>query len=114
MEMLLSIILSIFIGFWLLGLIGKFFLRYWLLKKQRQMEQQMRDGGFSSNGGGFSGSFGSGAFRGFYGSGTAGGTNQNKSNPKPEGEVTIDKTNITSQHTINKKIGEYVDFEDVK
>lgn len=115
MEMLLSIILSIIIGFWLLGLIGKIFLRYWLLKKQRQMEQQMRNGGYSSDGGGFSGTFGSGPFRGFYSTGGgAGGGNPHRDTPKPEGEVTVDKTNSTSQHSINKQIGEYVDFEDIK
>lgn len=110
METILGVIFSIIIGFWLLGLVGRIFLRYWVLKKQRQMEQQMRDGG-APGGGGFQ-SFGGGNFRGFYSTFSGGGAAGQPKETKKEGEVTIEKTEIAK--SVNHKIGEYVDFEEVK
>lgn len=112
METILGVIFSIIIGFWILGLVGRLFLKYWIVKKQRQMEEQMRNGG-ASGGFGSSGSFGGGNFRGFYTTfGGGGGRAQQPPQPKPEGEITIEKTE--QPKTVNHTIGEYVDFEEVK
>lgn len=107
MEEVLGVIFSIILIFWVLGIIGRMFLRYWVVKKQRQMEQQMRDGGA---GGSFQ-SFGGGNFRGFY-STFSGRPGEPQRSSKPEGEVTIEKSEQTK--ATNHKIGEYVDFEEVK
>lgn len=90
---MLGVILSIFIGFWLLGIIGKFFLRFWLVKKQQQMEEQMRNGDF----------------QGFGGFGRQ--SSRQSSAQRKEGEVTVEKQKETK--TVSKKIGEYVDYEEV-
>lgn len=102
----IELMVTIFLGLWLFGVVSKWLLRYWLLKKQREMEQQMRDGGFAG------GSFGSGNFKGFY-TNFGGNAGQQQQPKKPEGEVTIEKTEEPKKH-VNSKIGEYVDFEEVK
>lgn len=103
MDRILGVILSIFIGFWLLGIVGRVLLKYWIVKKQRQMEQQMRDGGFS---GGFQG------FGGFY-NGRAQSSAKQKSTSKPEGEITVEQREAHNK-VVNKNIGEYVDYEEIK
>lgn len=107
-EKLLSIILFIFIGFWLLGLIGRWFLRYWIVKKQRQMEEQMRNGGSPFQ------SFGNGrGFAGFYGFGGGNPAARGTAEKRPEGEIKVEKIKEEESH-VNHKIGEYVEFEEVK
>jgi len=95
---MLAFLLYTIIGFWLLGIISKWALRAFILRKQRQMEEQ-----FGSGGGGFSG------FGGFG----RGGSHANTR--KSEGEVTIEQTEVRQDgYTVNKKIGEYVEFEEVE
>lgn len=111
-EKLLSVILFIVLGFWLLGVIGRFLLRYWLTKKQRQMEEQMRNG--TAGGAQFRGFGNFGGFGGFSSFGGASAQQTPGADAKKhEGEVTVEKLE-TDEPSINKKIGDYVDFEEVK
>lgn len=105
----LSFIFYLFLGLWLFGIISRWLLRTWLLKKQRQMQEQMdKNGGQGSpfTGGFFS--FGPGGAK--YGS--FGSQNKASKQTKPEGEITIE-TPAEPHQQVNKKIGEYVDFEEV-
>ena len=61
METFLTVILFIFVGFWLLGQIGRWTLRWWIARKQKEFQQQ-----FGGDGKATGGTFGNGAFRGFY------------------------------------------------
>lgn len=110
MEVFLSIIICTVLGFWLLGIVTRWLLRYWIIKKQREMAQKFgSQGGFES--------FGSGNFQGFYGFGQqnqASGQDNKSDNKKEEGKVTIQQTQKREGYTVNRKIGEYVEFEEEK
>ncbi len=98
MEVLLTVLLCIFVGFWLLGRIGR-----WLLAAFIRRAQQR---------GGQSGSFGGGPFRGFYQFGGPG--RDTPPQNRPEGEVTITGQPESNAHKVPKQVGEYVDYEEVK
>lgn len=105
MEMFLSFILFIVIGFWLLGIIGRWALRSFILRKQREMEEQFGSGGGSQT-------FGSGNFRGFYTFGGSPGGSRSSA-PKSEGEITVERNQEPDGQGVSKKIGEYVEFEEI-
>ena len=100
--MFLSIIFFTIITFWLLGKIGKWLLQAYVIRKQREMQEQFgSQGGYKT--------FSGGNFRGFYSFGGSG-----RQNRKSEGEVTVEQTHRAEGHTVNKKVGEYVEFEEVE
>lgn len=88
-----TVILFIILGFYLLGAILRLVLRVWLARKAKEFE---KSGGFSNFGGGFQG-FGS----------------QQNSRPDHEGEIKVQKTE-QEQKRVSEKVGEYVDFDEVK
>lgn len=107
MEKFLTIMLFIFVGFWLMGIIGRWLLRYWILKKQRQFARQF--GGDLNN----AGTFGGKNFRGFYSFGGFPGGNSAQAeqpDPKKEGEITITRRSSTT--TVSKSVGEYIEYEE--
>lgn len=92
-----SVILFIILGFYLLGAILRLVLRVWLSRKAKEFE---KSGGFSNFGGGFQG------FR----------SQQTRSDYKEtnhEGEIKVQKTE-QEQKRVSEKVGEYVDFDEVK
>lgn len=107
METFLTIILFIFVGFWLLGLVGQWMLRWWIARKQREFQQQ-----FGSDGTSAGGSFGNGPFRGFYAN--FGKTTADSRKKKKEGEVTVTRTTRYSEYQVGKGVGEYVEYEEVE
>ena len=106
METFLTVILFIFVGFWLLGLVGRWMLRWWIAKKQREFQQQFGGDGTSA-----SGSFGNGSFRGFYAN--FGGNPGPKAKRRKDGEVTVTHTTVRSEYQVNKGVGEYVEYEEI-
>lgn len=92
----ISVILSIILGFYLLGIIGRLWLRYWIAKKQREFEKNGTMGGFS--------------FKQYRWPG--GGDRQERPSPK-EGEIRVDKPGQT-QKKVSGKVGDYVDYEEIK
>ncbi len=103
METFLTVILFLFVGFWLLGIVGQWTLRWWIARKQREFQQQ-----FGSDGKAAGGTFRNGSFRGFY---ADFGSNRKK---KREGEVTVTHTDRHSEYQVGKSVGEYVEYEEVK
>lgn len=81
------IFVSIFV-IWLLGLVGRWLLRYWLQKKQRQFAEQ---------------------FGGAQQQQTRGNRRQNRR----EGEVSVQQT-VRVEKKVNKEVGDYVEFEEVE
>ncbi|MCH5306074.1 MAG: hypothetical protein J1E79_06285 [Rikenella sp.] len=108
MELFLTVILFLFLGFWLLGVIGRWSLRWWLAKKQREFQERFGGAGSASGGG----SFGDGPFRGFYANfgGKSGGTGRKK---RREGEVTVTRTERQSEYRVRQGVGDYVEYEEV-
>lgn len=100
MEKFLSIILSIILVVYLMGLIGKWLLRRWIYKKQKEFETR-----FGNPGG----------FRQYtWTSGGAGG-NASGGNAKPssaEGDVKVQYTE-RSEKKVSGNVGDYVDYEEV-
>lgn len=93
---MLAFILYVILGFYLLGLIGRFFLRRWVAKKQKE---------FEANGG---------SPGGFYRTYTWGGRGKNtEKEQKPEGDITIQRTQI-SEKKVSGTIGDYVEYEEVE
>lgn len=105
METFLTVILFIFVGFWLLGRISRWTLHWWITKKQREFQQQF--GGDNASAGS---SFGNGSFRGFH---THFGNAGQKAKRRKDGEVTVTHTTIHTEYQVNKKAGEYVEYEEV-
>ncbi|WP_298064359.1 hypothetical protein [uncultured Rikenella sp.] len=103
METFLTVILFLFVVFWLLGLFGRWTLRWWIARKQREFQQQ-----FGSDGKATGGTFGDGSFRGFYAN--FGGSRKKKR----EGEVTVTHTNRHSEYQVGKSVGEYIEYEEVE
>ena len=104
METFLSVILIIIIGFYLVGKLLKIFVPIWIRKKMKDFEQ----GKGPFNNGGTGGANSQGAWSNF------GNRNrQSQESKKEEGDVTITKTKDEDRN-INKEIGEYVDFDEVK
>lgn len=94
-----SVIFFIILGFYLLGFILRLVLRVWLARKAKEFE---KSGGFKGFTGGFSGGFGS-----------RGGNGYEEPKKEREGEVKIQKTE-PEQKRVSERVGEYVDFDEVK
>ncbi len=93
---MLTFILSVILGFYLLGWISRIMLRSWLRKKQRE---------FQENGG---------QTGGFYRTYTWGtGTRNAEQKPKHEGDITIKQTKANVKK-VNSNIGDYVEYEEYK
>lgn len=106
METFLTVILFIFAGFWLLGVVGRWTLKWWIAKKQREFQQQFGGDAASGNPSG-----NKGFFRGFYAHfGENGGTRKRKR----DGEVTVTETTRRSEYQVGKGVGEYVEYEEVE
>lgn len=97
---MLSFIISVVIIFYLIGIIGRFLLRYWIRRKMKQFEQA---GGKNSGG--------TGPFFWTWSSGSQN-RSSNASPKKEEGEITV--TRLNTEKKISDGVGEYVDFEDVE
>lgn len=108
METFLTVILFIFVGFWLLGIFGRWTLRWWIAKKQREFRQQFGGEDSSSS----RGAFGSGSFRDFYASFRGAGDAAGRK--KKEGQVTVTRRTRRSEYQVNKGVGEYVEYEEVE
>ena len=88
--MFLTIILFLFLGFWLLSVIGRLSLRWWIAKKQREFQEQ------------------------FGGGGAAGGTgDRSRRKRRREGEVTVTRTVRQSEYQVRKGVGDYVEYEEI-
>lgn len=117
LEGFFSFIIFAIVGFWILGIVGRFLLRRWVAKKQREFQQQ-----FGGDGSSFQGGFGNnggvgGNGRAFYGNFNFGGRGakpQDSAQQHKEGEVFLKDTTPASDKKVNNQVGEYVDFEDVK
>lgn len=102
MEAFFSFIFFTIVGFYVLGLIGKLLLRYWIRKKQREFSQNFGQG--ASQGGS--------TFRQYT---WGNGANNPRSSEKPrEGEVKIEQTASAKPKKVNKNVGDYVDYEEIK
>ena len=82
--MILTILFFIVVGIYLMGLVGRLALGYWIRKKQR----------------GFSRTY------------TWGGRKASRS--RAEGDVTVQQTQASPRKKINKNVGDYVDYEEIK
>ncbi|MDD3108410.1 MAG: DUF4834 family protein [Alistipes sp.] len=88
--MILTVLLSIFVIIYLTGLLGRILFSYWIRKKQREMGLDP-SGGFSW---------------GVRGS-------RERPRTQAEGDITVQKAQ-TQAKKINKNVGDYVDYEEVK
>lgn len=92
MEGFLTFILFAIIGFWLLGKIGRWFLRFWIAKKQKEFASQFGD------------QFGGGG----------GGSRTSQARQEETGRVKVSVDESAHKTEVNKNVGDYVDFEEVK
>lgn len=90
----LGTVISILLGFYLLGFIGRLFLRFWIAKKVKDMQ--------NGKGGAYYGGFWTNAS-----------SKQNDPNPKKEGDVTITSPG-DSDRKIDSSVGEYVEYDEIK
>ena len=104
MEAFFTFLLFTFVGLWLLGVIGRWLLRGWIARKQREFQQQFGGDPASEDNR-------RGGFRGFYS--PVGNTAQQRKRGK-EGEVTVTQNTRRSQYEVGKGVGEYVEFEEVE
>lgn len=104
----LTFVFYLILGFWLFGLVVRLLLRFWLIRKQRQMQDM------HSNQEGGAGPFQGGFFNfGPYTFSSSRSARKEHSQQKPEGEVTVEKTSDTSNASpVAKQVGDYVDFEE--
>lgn len=91
--MILTVLFFIIVGFYLLGLLGRLALSYWIRKKQREFAEGGSPGGFSRT----------------YAWG-----GRRSPRPRPEGDVSVQQTEASPQKKINKNVGDYVDYEEIK
>ena len=87
--MILTILFFIVVGIYLMGLVGRLALGYWIRKKQREFAESGQAGGFSRT----------------Y---TWGGRKASRS------RVTVQQTQASPRKKINKNVGDYVDYEEIK
>lgn len=102
MEGFITFIFFTIVGFYVLGLLGKLFLRYWIKKKQREFQER-----FGQQGQG-------GAYGRTYTWGFDGNNRQQQKSSQNEGDVTVENISNNSEKRISKDVGEYVDYEEVK
>ncbi len=88
MDGFLTFVLIVIVGFWLLGILGRAWLRM-LIRRN-----------------------GNGATGGSWTFGGAAGNRGRSRNTRPEGEVTV-TDNETPGTPINRRVGEYVEYEEV-
>ncbi len=91
---LLQIIFYIILTVYILGFLGRLWLRWFIAKKQREFNQGKNTGGF------------------FYSSSFGG--NQSKTNTKKEGEINVEQVQQPTQKKVKEKVGDYVDYEEPK
>ncbi len=104
MEVFLSTILAIILGFYLFGILARFLLRTWITKKMREMEKQ----GGNANGNIFYRTWGThGNFKGGFNF-----NDTQKKKAQKEGEVHIDRSHIDKK--VNEQVGDYIEFEEIK
>ena len=84
--MILTILFFIVVGIYLMGLVGR-------RKEQREFAESGQAGGFSRT----------------Y---TRGGRKASRS--RAEGDVTVQQTQASPRKKINKNVGDYVDYEEIK
>lgn len=89
-RMILTVLFFIIAGFYLAGLLGRLLLGYWIRKKQRE--------------------FGEGGFSRTY----TWGARRNAPERKPEGDVTVSRTQASPEKKINGNVGDYIDYEEIK
>ncbi len=89
MEALLTFLFFLIAGFYLMSLLGRVFFSHWIRKKQREFTEGKGD---------------------FFRTYTWGRSERPK---QTEGDITVSATRQTEKK-INKNVGEYVDFEEVK
>ncbi len=94
MEAMLTFILGTILFFYLAGIVGRWALARWVQKKQREFEQQGGNGPYSR----------------VYTWGSRGQGNRAR---KPEGEVSIQRTQAAEKR-VSKNIGDYVEYEEVE
>lgn len=95
MDTLFTIILVTVLLFYLLRLVGRWALRYFIAKKQREFSER------------FSGNYGGGEYRrGQQGA-------QESEKKRKEGEVTVHHTERVEKK-VSSSVGDYVDFEEVE
>lgn len=104
MEAFFTFLLFTFVGLWLLGVIGRWLLRGWIARKQREFQQQFGGDPASEDNR-------RGGFRDFYS--PFGNTAHQRKRGK-EGEVTVTQNTRRSQYEVGKGVGEYVEFEEVE
>ena len=90
MEALLTFLFFLIAGVYLISLLGRVFFSYWIRKKQREFSEGKGD---------------------FFRTYTWG--RSNRPPKRPEGDITVSTTKQTEKK-INKNVGDYVDFEEVK
>ncbi len=95
----LGTLFSIILGFYILGFFARIFLRFWIRKKVKDFEQGKTSGGFYR------------AWTNTQGW-KAQNPNQNQSS-QHEGDVTITSDGNRNRN-IDKNIGEYVEFDEIK
>lgn len=99
MDGFLSFIFYCIVGFYLLGFLGRLALRFWLRRMQKRYEQNPNGANFRSYTWGF-------------GNGNNQQQQQQDQQKKSEGQVTVEAKEQAKR--VNKNIGEYVDFEEIK
>ncbi|MFI3266731.1 MAG: DUF4834 family protein [Rikenellaceae bacterium] len=96
MDGFISFIIYFVIGFYLLGFVGRILFRLWLRRIQKRYQQNPQGANFRS----YTWGFGQQQQQ------------QEQEQNKKEGEVTVKAQE--KQKRVNKDIGEYVDFEEIK
>lgn len=87
----LSVIFIIVLGFYVLGILGRLWLRWWILRKQKE--------------------FAEGSAGGFYSYGSR--SHQKKRSGGREGDVTVEKMPGAGSKRVSGNVGDYVEFEEV-
>ena len=97
----------IFIGIvWLVGWAVRMLFRWWLARKVSEFNRAAGGAGQGTQG---RGTWGTGGARG-----NAGGTQNRSRGGRKEGEVRVDGADPAATKKVNREVGEYVDFEEVK
>lgn len=96
MEAFLSFLFFLILGFYVVGVLGRWLLRRWIGKKQQEFAERF-GGAFSGGGRGYSWNSGARTRR-----------------PSPrEGEVTVQQVSRAPEKRVSSTVGDYVEFEEV-
>ncbi len=96
----LNVVLYIFMGIIVLVLIGVLMFRYRLHRLRKEAERQ--------------GVGGDGNHSGAYGGFGRGANGRSRSARRPEGEVTVERTEASRTKVVSSDIGSYVEYEEIK